>query len=160
MHYRMPKEQHEKLFGPRDDLDSEGPGRSRKCKVCGGWHRLDKPWPHNCRSEAPPRADFATPMVAPPFRSFKTGVLEDAVVINSRHDKREHMKRNDLVEYDAGVGDKAEWVEEKRREQEIVQTIKRVMEEDPINRPPMEYVGEADTQGAGEIDTDNMEVVE
>jgi len=21
----------------------------RLCKVCGGWHDLDKPWPHNCQ---------------------------------------------------------------------------------------------------------------
>lgn len=34
----------------------------RFCKVCRGWHSLDEPWPHNCRSEPNwNRADLPAP---------------------------------------------------------------------------------------------------
>jgi hypothetical protein len=34
----------------------------RFCKVCHGWHDLDRPWPDNCRPERNwNRADFAAP---------------------------------------------------------------------------------------------------
>lgn len=34
----------------------------RFCKVCRGWHDLDRPWPDNCRPERNmARSDFATP---------------------------------------------------------------------------------------------------
>lgn len=35
----------------------------RLCRVCGGWHRLDQPLPHNCRPEAPRRGNYAAPRV-------------------------------------------------------------------------------------------------
>lgn len=146
-----------RIFGPRDE--DSAPGRSRKCKVCGGWHRLDQPWPHNCRSEAPPRANFPTPQIAPSFQPFMTGPGEDAEYIGSRGDKRDYMLRHELVEYDEGVGKRNEWVEQKDDERELVQTIKRVMETDPLELPPMERVGETDldTDGA-EIITEDIEV--
>ena len=38
--------------------------RQRFCKVCEGWHDLDKPWPHNCRSEPNwNRSELSGPMV-------------------------------------------------------------------------------------------------
>lgn len=33
----------------------------RYCKVCDGWHDLDKPWPHNCLPEAPQRSTLPAP---------------------------------------------------------------------------------------------------
>lgn len=34
----------------------------RFCKVCGGWHDLDRPWPDNCRPERNfARADYPAP---------------------------------------------------------------------------------------------------
>lgn len=147
-----------RIFGPRDDLDS-APGRSRKCKVCGGWHRLEQPWPHNCRSEAPPRADFPTPQLAPSFQPFMTGPGADAEYIGSRNDKRQYMERNDLAEYDAGVGRRNEWVEEIEQDRELVQTIKRTLETDPLELPPMEHIGETDLDTSGtEIITEDIEV--
>lgn len=36
----------------------------RYCKVCDGWHDLDRPWPHNCLPERRDiRSDLAGPMV-------------------------------------------------------------------------------------------------
>ena len=35
----------------------------RYCKVCDGWHDLEKPWPSNCRPEAPPRSSLPAPRV-------------------------------------------------------------------------------------------------
>ncbi len=35
----------------------------RFCKVCRGWHDLDRPWPHNCLPEAPRRSELACPSV-------------------------------------------------------------------------------------------------
>lgn len=38
--------------------------RERFCKVCKGWHRLDQPWPHNCRQEDwRQRSDLPGPML-------------------------------------------------------------------------------------------------
>lgn len=130
-------EQHARVFGPRDDLDITGHGRSRKCKVCDGWHRLDQPWPHNCRTEAPrSNPKLATPQIAPPFQAFKTGQLDNAKVITSRAEKAEYMRRNDLVEYDTGVSNEETWVEKRECERGIVRDIKRFIETDPLNLPP------------------------
>lgn len=124
----LSQEQFNRVFGPKDDLDNNGPGRSRKCKVCGGWHRLDKPWPHNCRSEAPRRnLDLAMPQLAPSFEPFlSTPMHPDAEVIGSRNAKREYMKRNGLVEYDKGVGAKNDWVEQYQEIESIVSDIKNI----------------------------------
>lgn len=35
--------------------------RQRLCKVCGGWHDLDKPWPHNCVTHERPMQHLAAP---------------------------------------------------------------------------------------------------
>jgi hypothetical protein len=35
----------------------------RLCKVCGDWHDLNRPWPHNCMPEAPQRSELACPAV-------------------------------------------------------------------------------------------------
>lgn len=38
--------------------------RERFCKVCGSWHALDRPWPHNCRAEDwTQRSEMAAPMI-------------------------------------------------------------------------------------------------
>jgi len=38
--------------------------RERFCKVCAGWHPLDKPWPHNCRAEDwTQRSELPAPML-------------------------------------------------------------------------------------------------
>ena len=132
-------------------------GRSRRCRFCGDWHRLDRPWPHNCRDEAPPRADFATPMIAPKFEPFRTGVLEGAEIINSRRDKREYMAKNDLVEWDDGV--QPERGPTEREEKEVfAREVKRFAETDPLNIEPVDRIGETDTDGSGDIATDVIEV--
>ena len=146
---------HERVFGPR--LEARKTGRSRRCKVCGDWHRLDRPWPHNCRSEAPPRADFATPMIAPAFQPFRTGVTEMGEIINNRHDKREYMARNNLVEYDDGVQPDTEPSEQEQK-REFSEQITRFEQTDPLNIKPVDRVGETDTDGAGDIDATEIEV--
>lgn len=36
--------------------------RERYCRACGGWHALDRPWPHNCLpARTMTRADFPAP---------------------------------------------------------------------------------------------------
>lgn len=165
MRYAMDEAKHAAIFGPKDDLEPEAPGRSRKCKVCGGWHSLSRPWPHNCREPAPPRnRDLAAPRIAPSFEPFKTGMLETAEVIGSRGDKREYMKRNDLVEYDEGVSNPADhWTEAKRDERELGELISTISQTDTeyltqrvgfdVSNP--ERVDEAGTLDAGtEISTD------
>lgn len=40
--------------------------RSRHCRVCDGWHELDKSWPHNCIAhfgEKPQRSALPVPML-------------------------------------------------------------------------------------------------
>lgn len=153
-----------RVFGPKDDLDSTGAGRSRKCKMCGGWHRLDQPWPHNCRPEAPKRnQNLKTPQLAPKFEAFRTGALESAEVINSRADKREYMKKNDLVEYDNGITNKQSWVEQIEYENEIVADLKRFHEIDSENLTPdlkAQRMEESGTLDEGtEINVTDIEIV-
>ena len=160
--YAMSAERHAAIFGAPSE-EEPGVGRSRLCKTCGGWHKLNA-WPHNCR---PPRHGptqrLAAPMLAPTFNPFKTGVLDNAEVIGSRNEKREYMKRNDLVEYDSGVGERNEWVEQRDNEREIVSDIKRFRETDSENLPPdlkaqrMEDAGALD--GASEVQVEDVEIV-
>lgn len=153
-----------RVFGPQDDLDSTGPGRSRKCKVCDGWHRLDRPWPHNCRSEAPRRnPNLHAPQLAPRFEAFRTGVTETAETIGSRNEKREYMKRHDLVEYDDGVTNEASWVEKIEHERDIVADLKRFHEIDSENLSPDLKAQSMDEGGSldegTEISATDIEVV-
>lgn len=85
-----------------------------------------------------------------------TGRTDTAAYIGSRRDKREFMDRHELVEYDEGV--RPDVVSEREVERDLVADFKRSMEEDPLNRPPMERIGETDTAGAGEISMDSVEV--
>lgn len=162
MRYSMSPEQHARIFGQPDPMDSTGTGRARLCKACGGWHKRGHV-PHNCRPEPPRRANLATPMVAPPFGEFKVGPEPDAEIITNRHERREYMARNDLVDYAPGVGQRNEWVEEYENDRDIVADIKRFAETDPLNLPPdlrvTEYVGD-DPKADAEIDTDNMDMIE
>lgn len=164
MRIGLPQSEFDRVFGPKDDLDSTGQGRSKRCKVCGGWHRLDQPWPHNCRAEAPPRnPNLATPLVAPAFQSFKTGELDGAEIITNRHQKREYMKRHDLVEYEDGVSNTPTWVEERENELQIVDDLKRFHETDPLNLSPdlkATPIDEAGSLDEGtEINATDIEVV-
>jgi hypothetical protein len=134
-----------------------GTGRARLCKACGDWHSLSKPWPHNCRSEAPPRAKLAAPMLAPKFEAFVAGDQVNPVVINDPRDKRNYMDKHDLVEYDSGVEPEPEQTERQWRE-EFVKDFRRAVETDPLNRPPTEIIGRADLEGAAEIDVNTIEV--
>lgn len=155
--YQFPEREFQRIFGTPER--EERPGAYRKCKTCGGWHARGRV-PHNCRPEAPPRADYATPQIAAPFQPFMTGRMEGAAYIGNRADKREYMKRNDLVEYDEGVNKRNDWVEAYERDASIVESIERAMELDPAEREPLEYVGQRDLGGAGDIDTDHMDIIE
>lgn len=153
----LTSEQFARIFGSKDDLDAAPAGRSRKCRTCGGWHRLDKPWPHNCRPPAPPRSrNLASPMIAPAFEAFKAGPMPDDAVIGSRNDKREYMKRNDLCEYETGIRNKnAQWVRERERKNQIAQTISDFWETDPDYWTP-EQRGEVTT--TENLGTDGQDV--
>lgn len=86
-----------------------------------------------------------------------TGVTETAEYIGDRRARREFMERHDLVEYDEGVKTEPEpterqWVED------FVRDFKRVQQEDPLNRPPIDRIGETDLDGSAEIDASDIEV--
>jgi len=160
--YEMTPERHTEIFGPPSREDP-GVGRSRLCRTCGGWHKLSA-WPHNCRPpQIGPTQKLAAPQLAPSFEPFKTGKLDTAEVIGSRGDKREYMKRNDLVEYDTGIGDRNDWVEEYDNGRQIVADIKRFHETDPENLSPDLKAQRMDDAGSldegTEIETENMEIV-
>lgn len=142
-----------RIFGPRESV---APGeRVRRCKVCEGWHRIGA-WPHNCRSEAPPRSKLAAPQLAPKFHEHVAGSHDAPVPITDRREQREYMARHDLVLHDPGI--RQEQQSARAWKEEFVADWKAVREMDPLNRPPIERVGEADTGGAGEIDTNGIEV--
>lgn len=75
----------------------------RYCKVCDGWHDLDKPWPDNC---LPPReltrADMASPMVMRDIPDYRSPV--DGALIGSRSTRREDLKKHGCVEWEPGIG--------------------------------------------------------
>lgn len=144
-------------FPPADPLP---PGRHRKCRVCGDWHALALPWPHNCRPEAPPRSPLASPQLAPKFQEHMTGVTETAVYIGDRSTQREYMKREGLVTFDAGVSNAETWTDERRYDQQLVQDIKRSMELDPLAIEPVPVLGREDLNGAPEVDMTDMPVIE
>ncbi|MCV6826010.1 MULTISPECIES: hypothetical protein [Halocynthiibacter] len=157
----LSKEEYERVFGPKDDLDRQ-PGRTRLCKTCGGWHLLNR-WPHNCMKpqDTPPQI-LPAPQLAPTFEPFMTGKTDTATYIGSRNDKREYMKRNDLVEYDEGV--KHDTVSEREIEREIVQDLKRFEETDPLNIPPdlkvSERVGDLEkSSDSPDVQADNVEII-
>lgn len=143
-----------RIFGTgREDA---GVGRSKLCNSCGDWHSLSKPWPHNCRPPSPPRSDLSSPMLAPAFGEFVTGQTDSAEVIGDPRAKREFMDRHDLVEHEPIEPPKEpsarEW------EAEFVADFKRAAEEDPLNRPPVDVIGRTDTNDAGEISMDGVEI--
>lgn len=139
-------------------------GRTRSCKVCGDWHSLDQPWPHNCRAEAPPRnPDLASPMLFPKFEPFRPDMLGDPeLIINDRREKIDYMERNDLAEYDAGAAKpaEAEWVRERTWDQTFVEDIKTAQEMDPLAVEPVDVVGQTDLGEATEVDTTVMPVID
>jgi hypothetical protein len=168
LHYAHDPAEHARIFGQPERADT--PGRSRSCASCGGWHRTDKPWPHNCRSAPPARSALAAPPVYATFDAFRTGVMAGAETITSRNERREYMARHGLVDHDPGVQREVDhWTWEREQEREVVQTVKRFMETDPLNIPPdlkaTERVGDSDlggagVEGAGDIDTSSMEIIE
>ena len=150
----MTASEHARIFGPREP---SAPGRSRLCKTCGDWHRLDRPWPHNCRPPAPPRSVLPAPMLAPKFQEFVAGDVFNPVPISDPASKREYMERHDLVEWDAGVKPDREPTE-REWERDLAMDLKREAEIDPLNRPPVDVVGRTNLDGASEIETTDMEV--
>lgn len=143
-----------RVFGAKDGF---GPaGRSRLCKVCGGWHRADQPWPHNCRAEAAPRSHLAAPRLSPKFEPFKPNMLTDTV-INDPRSKRDYMERHDLVEYDEGVKPPPEPTE-REWQKEWVADFKRAKETDPLAIEPVDVVGRTDLDGTSEVDISTIEV--
>jgi len=137
--------------------------RSRLCKSCGDWHSLSRPWPHNCRKpvDTPPQL-LDAPMVAPVFQAFKTGRLDTAETIMNRHQKREYMKRNDLVEHAEGISNEPTWVDKRKNVDQYVADFKRFAETDPANISPdlkvTERVGETDLGGTADIATEGIAI--
>lgn len=142
MRYNMTITQHAAIFGQPQEVSV---GRSRMCKVCGGWHSLEKPWPHNCRTPAKPRSSLAAPMIMPDVEPHLAGADE---YIGGRVDQREFMKRNDLVEHEhfentAGPSAMKKHMESREYEQELADVAERVLQEDPLNRPPIQTYEQA-----------------
>ena len=155
------KDRHAAIFGQPDDLWEDKGGKRRNCKACGGWHRTDEPWPHNCRNNdwRPPQT-LAAPRIISDIEPHKEG----DVIINSRSDQREFMRNNGLVEFetfDETAGTHKQDFNSKEYERDLVEDIKRGMEEDPLNRPPPKMVEEANAEATVEeqISTDDIEVV-
>lgn len=152
----LSSDEYSRVFGARQADDA--PGRSRRCRSCGGWHRTDEPWPHNCRPPAMPRnRDLATPQIAPKFEAFRTGQLEGAETINSRRDKINYMDKHGLAEWDEGIKPERDQTQKEWRA-EFVAALKRFRETDPLNIEPVDRIGERDLGGASEIDTTDIEV--
>lgn len=101
-------------------------------------------------------------MFTKPWAPFRTGVLPGSEIISNPHERREYMKRNDLVEYDDGVTNAETWVDERNEDRQRVADLKRFEETDPLNLPPeykAEYVGDRDLHGASEVDHTAVDTV-
>lgn len=153
------KEAWARVFGAPDP--ERRAGAQRLCKVCGGWHMLDA-WPHNCvEPDWRPEQRLASPMVIGdvPEHSPAQGVH-----ITTRQEQRDYMARNGLVEHEAftsTAGTGRQDFTSKTYEADLVQDIKRALQEDPLNRPPVESVEQANADAADEekVDTSNVEIV-
>jgi len=150
---------HAAIFGPKDEIWGSEAGRTRHCKVCEGWHRLDEPWPHNCR----PATRQMQHLPAPQVISDIAPHVEGGVYIDSRQTQREFMKQNGLVEFEPFTETAGTHKQDfgKDYEKELVQDIKRSLQEDPLNRPPPQMIEEANEKANTEeqISTENMEVI-
>lgn len=98
--------------------------RQRLCKVCGGWHDLDQPWPHNCSThEQSKRAeDLPVPMMnfdtMDAVQSMTNGLFYD-----SKSALRSEYKRAGVVEVGNDVPatkPKTDKAEQKKRIQKTV----------------------------------------
>jgi len=154
-------ERHAAIFGPRDDIWEDKGGAKRHCKICGGWHSLSRPWPDNCRAAnwRPPQR-LSAPRIISDIEPHKEGDH----IIGSRVEQREFMKRNNLVEFetfDETAGTHKQDFNSREYERDLVNDIKRAMEEDPLNRPPPVMIEEANHKVKDEekIATD-FEVIE
>lgn len=147
------------IFGTPDDLGEKG-GRKRKCKSCGDWHSLSKPWPHNCREVKRNMQVLPAPRVIGDVEPH----VHDGVLIGGRVDQREFMKKRGLVEFEnfeESAGTHKQDFGSKAYEAELVQDIKRSLEEDPLNRPPPQMIEEVNEKATADeaISTENMEVI-
>lgn len=152
--YRFDEDDFRRIFGA--SAREAEPGTYRACRNCGGWHKRGQV-PHNCLPERPPRSHLAAPQLAPRFEEFQTGRTDGAEIIGDRKAKREFMARHDLVEFDEGVKPERPMTD-REWEADFVADFKRAMEEDPLNRPPVDVVGRTDLEGGEEVDVNQMEV--
>lgn len=153
-------DRHAAIFGPPDDIWEEKGGKKRKCKVCGGWHKVDEPWPHNCREPVRNMQHLPAPRIIGDIEPH----VEGGVYIDSRQTQREFMKRNGLVEFEPfteTAGTHKQDFNSKAYEEELVQDIKRSLQEDPANRPPPQMIEEVNEKATAEeaVSTEGMEVI-
>lgn len=153
-------ERHAAIFGQPDEIWGEKGGKKRNCKVCGGWHRVDKPLPHNCRPALRPAPILSAPMIISDIEPH----VEGGVYIDSRKAQREFMEKNGLVEYEQfseTAGTHKQDFDSKTYEQELVQDIKRAIQTDPLNRPPPQMIEEVNEKATVEeaVSTEGMEVI-
>ncbi len=169
MRYAMDAKRHAAIFGRKVE-ESGSPGRTRLCKVCGDWHSLSKPWPHNCRPPVYTRQHLAAPKLAPTFEAFMTGQTDTAEYIGDRKAKREYMARNDLVEYDEGVRSPDDhWTAAKEDERQLGELMRDISQTDTdylsdrvgFDVTDIERVGDKDNldDGSG-IEADSVEIIE
>ena len=105
--------------------------RSRYCKVCGGWHGTDDPWPEECFGHFRPRgASIQIIKDIEPYRAVAVDIATGKPpVLGGRRQHREFLKRNGYYE----VGN--EPIRPRKPEyddihpREIVQTIERIKSE-------------------------------
>lgn len=153
-------ERHAAIFGPPDDIWKDTGGRRRRCKVCEGWHPTDQPWPHNCREPVRIMQRLAAPMVVGDIEPH----VEGGVYIDSRRTQREFMRQNGLVEFEPfteTAGTHRQDFSSRAYQEDLVQDIKRAMEEDPLNRPPPMMIEQANQEATAEeaVTIEGMEVI-
>ena len=139
-----------RIFGETD----RNTGRSRLCKVCGDWHKSGHV-PHNCRSEAPPRANLAAPQIAPRHEPFKPNIFKDTIISDGRQ-KRDYMERNDLAEYEPV--EKAPEPTDREWKNQFVKDWKQAAETDSAEIKPVDVIGQSDLSEANEIDVTDIEI--
>ena len=159
MHFKFEQDAYARIFG--DQGEKEEPGKRRLCKTCGGWHLLSA-WPHNCREPnwRPPQV-----LKAPRIINDIEPHVEGGVYIGSRNEQRTFMRDNDLVEFetfDETAGTHKQDTNSKEYEADLVQDIKRAIQEDPLNRPPPVKIEEANEHVTEDekVSTDDIEVIE
>lgn len=154
------QEEHERIFGKTEIVS----GRRDRIVTFEGETQLVSEMGDNYRSYFEHRRarteSTRVGIMSDISEAFATGYTEFGEVITSRQEKREFMKKHDLVEYEPSMADKPadSWVDKKSRRAEISDTMRELRHVDTESDAfqHIETNGKEDPRAEAVVDETNM----